>query len=163
MKLLDNLNGWFADLQPRERVIITVGAALLIVAAIYMALLPAMQKNAELEQRHQSLNEDLEWLREQSKVVSSLNSGCAGQTVQDGKKSEVITRIVRKNELKLLGLEQSDSSFYSLSVSGASPNRVLQLIHQLTCQGLALEVLEVEASSDKKVAYVADIEVRYVD
>jgi len=163
MKLLDNLNGWFADLQPRERVIITVGAALLIVAAIYMALLPAMQKNAKLEQRHQSLNEDIEWLREQSKVVSSLNSGCAGQTVQDGNKSEVITRIVRKNQLKLLGLEQSDSSFYSLSVSGASPNRVLQLIHQLTCQGLALEVLEVEASSDKKVAYVADIEVRYVD
>jgi type II secretory pathway component PulM len=163
MKILDNLSGWFADLQPRERVIITVGAALLVVAAIYMALLPAMQKSAELEQRHQSLSEDLEWLREQGEVVSSLSSGCAGQTVQDGKKNEVITRIVRKNQLKLLGLEQNDLSFYSLSVSGASPNRVLQLIHQLTCQGLALEVLEIEASSDKNVAYVADIEVRYVD
>lgn len=163
MKPLDNLSGWFADLQPRERVIITVGAALLIVAAIYMALLPAMQKNTELEQRHQSLNEDLEWLREQSKVVSSLSSGCAGQTVQDGKKNEVITRIVRKNQLKLLGLEQYDSSYYSLSVSGTSPNRMLKLIHQLTCQGLALDTLDVRSSAGVKVSYAADIEVINVD
>jgi type II secretory pathway component PulM len=163
MKLLNNLSDWFADLQPRERLIIAVGAALLIVAAIYMALLPAMQKNAELVQSHNSLSADIQWLREQSKVVSSLNHGCAGQTIQTGKKKEVITRIVRRNQLKLLGLKQEDPTFYSLSVSGSSPNQVLQLIHKMTCQGLSLETLKLRASSDAKISYVADIEVRYVD
>ena len=59
MNLLDNLSGWFADLQPRERLIMAVGAGLLILAAIYMSLLPAMQKNVELEQRHKSLSADI--------------------------------------------------------------------------------------------------------
>lgn len=163
MKLLNNLSDWFADLQPRERLIIAVGAALLIVAAIYMALLPAMQKNAELEQRHKSLSAEIQWLREQSKVVSSLDNSCAGQEIQTGKKKEVITRIVRRNQLKLLSLKQDEPSSYSLSVSAASPNRVLQLIHKMTCQGLSLEALEISISSDAKVSYIADIEVSYVN
>ena len=49
MKILNNLSGWIADLQPRERVVVSIGAALLVVAGLYMALLPAMQKNAELD------------------------------------------------------------------------------------------------------------------
>jgi type II secretory pathway component PulM len=163
MKLLNNLSDWFADLQPRERLIIAVGAALLIVAAIYMALLPAMQKNAELEQRHKNLSAEIQWLREQSKVVSSLDNSCSGQEIQTGEKKEVVTRIVRRNQLRLLSLEQNDPSSYSLSVSATSPNRVLQLIHKMTCQGLSLEALEVNASSDAKEGYVAGIEVSYVD
>jgi len=142
MKLLENLSGWFADLQPRERLIMTIGAVLLVIAAIYMALLPAMQKNAELEQRYQSLNDDMQWLREQK---------------------EVITRIIRRGQLKLLGLNQDDLTFFSFTVSGTSPNRILQMIHQLTCQGLALEFLDIRISTGEKVGYVADIEVINVD
>ena len=97
----------------------TLGAALLVVAAIYMALLPAMQKNAELEQRYKSLSEDMQWLREQSAVVSGLDSSCAGQAHSGGKKKEVITRIVRRNQLKLLGLNQDDLTFFSFTVSRA--------------------------------------------
>jgi len=163
MNLLDNLRDWFADLQPRERLIMTVGAGLLIVAAIYMSLLPAMQKNAELEQRHKTLSADVEWLREQGQVVSSLSSSCAGTTIHNGDKKEVINRIVRRNQLKLLGFEQKDAAFFSFSVSGASPNRILQLTHKLTCQGLALEGLDIRSSAGANVAYTADIEVINVD
>lgn len=163
MKLLDSLSGWFADLQPRERLIITVGAALLIIAAIYMSLLPAMQKNAELDKRHASLSEDMQWLREQSEVVGRLNGNCAGQEIQTGKKKEVITRIVRRNQLKLLGFEEDDSSYYSISVSSSNPNRLLQLIYQLSCQGLSVQSLDVRASADSTVSYSADIEVINVD
>lgn len=163
MNLLDNLSGWFADLQPRERLIMAVGAGLLILAAIYMSLLPAMQKNVELEQRHKSLSADMQWLREQSQMVSSLDNSCAGKAIQNGKKKEVITRIVRRNQLKLLGFEQKDSSFFSFTLSGSSPNRILQLNHQLTCQGLALKALDIRSSAGTKVIYVADIEVINVD
>jgi len=163
MNLLDNLSDWFAGLLPRERLIMAVGAGLLIVAAIYMSLLPAMQKNLELEQRHKSLSADIQWLREQSQVVGRLDSSCAGNTIQNGKKIDVITRIVRRNQLKLLGFEQKDSPLLSFSVSGSSPNRILQLIHQLTCQGLALEALDISSSGAAKVTYSADIEVINVD
>jgi type II secretory pathway component PulM len=163
MKFLNSLSEWFAYLQPRERLIITVGSVVLIVAAIYMALLPAMQKNAELEQRYKSLSEDMQWLREQSEVVSRLNRSCSGKAVQSGKNKELITRLVRRNQLKLLGFEQKDSAFFSLTVSGSSPNQILQLIHQLTCQGLALEALDINPVAGDKVVYASDIEVINVD
>jgi type II secretory pathway component PulM len=162
MKLLHSLSEWFADLQPRERLIITVGSVVLIIAAIYMALLPAMQKNAELEQRYKSLSEDMQWLREQSQVVSRLNTSCAGKAIQTGKKKELITRLVRRNQLKLLGFEQSDSTF-SFSVSGSSPNQILRLIQLVTCEGMALESLNVNPVAGEKIAYAADIEVINVD
>ena len=163
MKFLNSLSEWFADLQPRERLIITVGSVVLIVAAIYMALLPAMQKNAELEQRYKSLSEDMQWLREQSQVVSRLNSSCAGKAIQTGKKKELVTRLARRNQLKLLGFEQSDSAFFSFSVSGSNPNQILRLIHLLTCQGLALGSLDVNPVAGDKVVYVAEIEVKNVN
>lgn len=162
MKLLNSLSEWFADLQPRERLIITVGSVVLMIAAIYMALLPAMQKNAELEQRYKSLSEDMLWLREQSQVVSRLNTSCAGKAIQTGKKKELITRLVRRNQLKLLGFEQSDSTF-SFSVSGSSPNQILRLIQLVTCEGMALESLNVNPVAGEKIAYAADIEVINVD
>jgi type II secretory pathway component PulM len=162
MKILNNISGWFAGLQPRERLIITLGTALLFVAALYMALLPAMQKNAELEQRYVSLSDDLVWLKEQSAVVSRLNSSCSDQLLQSGEKKEVIIRTVRRNQMKLFGIDNSES-LYSFSVSAPSANRVLQLAYQLTCQGLALENLSVTSSSDSKEVYIADIEVMYVD
>ena len=163
MKFLNSLSEWFAYLQPRERLIITVGSVVLIVAAIYMALLPAMQKNAELEQRYKSLSEDMQWLREQSQVVSRLNTSCAGKAIQTGKKKDLITRLVRRNQLKLLGLEQRDSIFFSFSISGSSPNQILRLIHLLTCQGLVLGSLDVNPVVGDKVVYAAEVEVKNVN
>jgi type II secretory pathway component PulM len=163
MNIANNLANWFSGLQPRERLIIKIGAGLLAVAAIYMALLPAMQKNTDLEQRYKRLNADMQWLREQVEVVDRLGSNCAGQAIQSGKKKDVITRIVRRNQLKLLGLQQGDTSSYSLSVSGPSPNRLLQLVYQLTCQGLMLNALDVRSSAGAKATYAADLEVSYVE
>lgn len=159
MKLLNSLSEWFADMQPRERLIITVGAVVLIIAAIYMALLPAMQKNIELERQYTKLSEDMQWLREQSQVISRLNSSCAGKAIQTGKKKELVTRLARRNQLKLLGFEQRDSASFYFSVSGSNPNQILQLIHVLTCQGLALGSLNVNPATGDKVVYVAEIEV----
>jgi type II secretory pathway component PulM len=163
MKILNNLSGWFAGLQPRERVIIALGAALLVVAAIYMALLPALQKNTVLEQRYKTLSEDMHWLREQSAVVSRLSNSCSGQALQSGEKKDIITRIARRNQLKLLNLNQDDPAVYVLTASSATPNQVLQFVHQMTCQGLSLETLNIAPSSDPKVGYSVDIEVAYVD
>ena len=163
MKLVENLSAWFADLQPRERLIISLGGAVLIVAAIYMALLPAMEKNAELESRYQTLADDMQWLREQSQVVSRLKNSCSGQALQSGKPKDIISRTARRNQMKVLGMLQDDPATYSLTVSGSTPNRILLLVHQLGCQGLALETLSITPADDEKLGYIADIEVGYVD
>lgn len=163
MKILNKLSDWVGNLQPRERLIITFGAALLIVAALYISILPAMQKNAELEQQYASLSEDFQWLREQRAVVNRLNDGCSAQAIKTGGHKAVISRTIRRSQLKLFGLTQNNEHSYSFSVSGASANSVLQVVHQLTCQGLALERLSINSSSDAKAAYSADIEVIYVD
>lgn len=163
MKKLDKLSVWFVDLQPRERRVITFGAALLIVAGLYVSLLPAMHKNAELQQQYASLSEDLQWLREQRAVVNRLNDGCSAQTIKTSGHKAVISRIIRRNQLKLLDLAQGDKYSYSFSVGGASPNSVLRVVHQLTCQGLALESMSINSSSDAKAAYLANVEVIYVD
>lgn len=159
MNLSSNLVSWFSGLQPRERLIIKLGAGLVVVAAIYMALLPAVEKNAELEQRYQRLNDDMQWLRQQAEVVARLDSNCGRQVIQSGKNKAVISRVVRRNQLKLLNLEQGNASSYSLSVSGSSANRLLTLIHQLTCQGLTLETLAIKSSASAAASYAANIEV----
>ena len=163
MKLVENLSAWFADLQPRERLIITLGGAVLVVSAVYVALLPSMEKNAELESRYETLAVDMQWLREQSQVVSRLKNSCSGQTLQTGKIKEAINRIARRNQLKVLDLLQEDTAAFSLTVSGMRPNSMLQLVHQLACQGLALKTFNISAADDEKVGYIADIEVGYVD
>ena len=75
----------------------------------------------------------------------------------------MITRIVRRNQLKLLGFEQKDSSFFRLPSAVPAPIEYYSLIHQLTCQGLALEALDIRSSAGTKVIYVAAIEVINVD
>lgn len=163
MKILNHLSEWFADLQSRERVLIGIGGALIVVAGIYMALLPAMQKNVELEERYQVLSIDIQWLREQSDVVGRLNNSCSNQVVENGKERDVITRMVRRNQLKLINLDENQTDGYLMVVSGVSANRVLQLTYQLACQGLALSMLDIESTDKLGEGYRATIEVKHVD
>lgn len=163
MKLVESLNARYEDLQPREKLIISLGALVLVVAAIYLALLPTLKKNTELESRYQTLTDDMQWLHEQSQVVSRMNNSCSGHALQTGNIREIINRIIRRNQLKSLSLQQDDAAAFSLTVSGHSPNRILQLVHQLACQGLALEMLSITSADDEKLGYIADVEVFYVE
>ena len=136
MKILNNLSGWIADLQPRERVVVSIGAALLVIAAsIHVACCLPCRRTPNLTQRQISLTEDIQWLRDQSDVVSRLDRTCASQQIQAGEKSEVITRIVRRNQLTLRGIDQVDESLFSFTVTSSSPNRVLQLIQSVELSG----------------------------
>ena len=163
MKLVETLSGWFADLQPREKLIITLGAALLVAAALYIALLPQMEKNAELKARYSTLYSDMDWLREQSQLISRMKNSCPGRTLQTGKTDEVISRIVRRNQMKILGLFEKSPQEFSLSVSGISPNRILQLVHQLACQGLILKDLKISPVTGGKIGFNGIVEVSNVN
>lgn len=163
MKLVETLSGWFADLQPRERLVITLGGGLLVAAALYLALLPAMEKNAELNAHYSALVSDMAWLREQSQLISRMKNSCPGRTLQAGETDEVISRIVRRNQMKVLGLLEKSPELFSLSVSGISPNRILQLVHQLACQGLVLKDLKISPATGANIGFIGIVEVSNVN
>ena len=146
--IFNGISSWFAALQPREKVIVSAGAAIVLLAAIYTMLLPGMEKSAELQQRYQTLQADLQWLRDQSATASRLGNSCVEKRISRASHSDVITRTVRRNQLKLLNLSEQGSMKYQLSIEGANANRILQLAHQLACQGLTIRNLQITAESD---------------
>lgn len=141
------ISSWFATLQPREKVIVSAGAGILLLAAIYTMLLPGMERSSELQQRYQTLQADLQWLRDQSATVSRLGNSCVDKRISSASHSDVITRTVRRNQLKLLNLAEQGSMKYQLSIEGGNANRILQLAHQLACQGFTIQNLQISAES----------------
>jgi len=163
MKSLSSVGDWFAQLQSRERVIVVAGAAIVVIAAIYMALLPGIEKAAELEQRYQVLQADLQWLEEQGVTVGRLGNRCLGKTLQKGSDADVITLMLRRNQLKLISLAEQTQSTYRVSLESANANRILQLVHQLACQGLNINTLEISPTAATGMSFAATMEVQNVE
>ncbi|MDA7852513.1 type II secretion system protein M [Porticoccaceae bacterium] len=163
MKSLSSVGDWFAQLQSRERVIVVAGAAIVVIAAIYMALLPSIEKAAELEQRYQVLQADLQWLEEQGVTVGRLGNRCLGKTLQKGSDADVITLMLRRNQLKLISLAEQTQSTYRVSLESANANRILQLVHQLACQGLNINTLEISPTATTGMSFAATMEVQNVE
>jgi type II secretory pathway component PulM len=163
MKSLSSVGDWFAQLQSRERVIVVAGAAIVVIAAIYMALLPSIEKAAELEQRYQALQSDLKWLEEQSTAVGRLGNRCPGKMLQKGSDMDVITLMIRRNQLKLVNLAEQAQWTFQLTLESANANRILRLAHQLACQGMIINTLEISPTATTGMSLAATMEVQNVE
>ena len=128
-----------------------------------MALLPSIEKAAELEQRYQVLQADLQWLEEQGVTVGRLGNRCLGKTLQKGSDADVITLMLRRNQLKLISLAEQTQSTYRVSLESANANRILQLVHQLACQGLNINTLEISPTATTGMSFAATMEVQNVE
>ena len=156
------INNWFAQREPRERLIVSAGAVIVVIAAVYMALLPSLSKATQLEQRHQILQSDLQWLSEQSQTVSRLGNSCVSKSIQKGAVKDLITRLVRRNQIKLTTIAEQRQGQYLVNLESASANRILQLTHQLACQGLSVNALKVSSATTGESGYQARMEVQHV-
>lgn len=159
---LAGISSWFAQRQPRERVIVAAGAVIVVIAAIYTALLPSLSKATELKQRYQTLQSDLQWLSEQGQTVSRLANNCVSKSIQKGATKEVITRLIRRNQIQLKTIAEQSQGQYLVNLESASANRILQLIHQLACEGLSVNALSVRPGAAAKTVYTARMEVQHV-
>lgn len=159
---LASISSWFAQRQPRERVIVAAGAVIVVMAAIYMALLPSLSKATELEQRYQILQSDLQWLSEQGQTASRLVNNCVSKSIQKGATKDVITRLIRRNQIQLKTIAEQSQGQYLVNFESTSANRILQLTHQLACQGLSVNTLSVRPGATAKTIYTARMEVQYV-
>tara|TARA_B110000503_G_scaffold142016_1_gene237415 strand:- start:4740 stop:5231 length:492 start_codon:yes stop_codon:yes gene_type:complete len=163
MMNLATLQRGFSQLQPRERLIIVLGTVLVAAAAVYLALAPLLERHTELQSRQQQLTADMRWLQAQSDTVARLGSSCQALVPQKGSDKDVITRLVRRNLLTLVSLQAQGSGAYRVTAEGRDANRLLELVHQVSCQGLALTSLDVKAAAKIGTGFTAVIEVTHVN
>jgi type II secretory pathway component PulM len=160
--LVNGISSWFAQRQPRERVILSAGAVFVFIALVYLALLPSIERSTELQERHQILQADLQWLGEQSASISRLSNSCVDKTIKTGAAIDVINRLIRRNQIKLSNIAERAQGKYVLNLETANANRLLQLAHQLACQGLTTNTLDISRSESNESTYVVRMEVQHV-
>ena len=163
LTFVSGISAWLSQRQPRERIIVVVGAGIVFVVAVYLALLPSLERSTELQERHRILQADLHWLSEQSDSVSRLSNSCVDKTFKPGAAKDVINRLVRRNQIKLVKIAEQAQGKYALSLESINANRLLQLAHQLACQGLKTNLLDVSRSDATATNYTARMEVQYVN
>tara|TARA_B110000977_G_scaffold48795_1_gene66285 strand:+ start:277 stop:765 length:489 start_codon:yes stop_codon:yes gene_type:complete len=160
-KFMDSLKNRLSGLQPRERQLLLAGIVMLFFTVIYVALSPIMEKHDQLVDQSNQLKTDLQWLQQQSAVVSKLSNGCGNREIQQGSGRDNLTKLVRRNQLRLGQIRDLNNGF-ELRFSGADGNRILRLSHQVACAGFNVQSLKVERSSlellegSMEVIYVED-------
>jgi len=159
--ILANIAGFFERLQPRERLFVTVGVALVLIVVLVKAVLPQWQTYNQLAQQQQTFEADLLWLQEQRDMVAKLTNSCPPLRFQSGSAADTLTQLIRRNQLKLDTLTDRGDSFV-LSAEGSDSNRILQLIYQIACYGYGVDSIEIERL-DKSARFNVILEIKLVD
>ena len=160
-KFMDSLKIRLSGLQPRERQLLLAGIVMLFFTVIYVALSPIMEKHDKLVDQSNQLKTDRQWLQQQRAVAAKLPNGCGNREMQQGSDRDNLTKLVRRNQLRLGQIRDLNNGF-ELRFSGADGNRILRLSHQVACAGFNVQSLKVERSSlellegSMEIIYVED-------
>ncbi len=159
--ILATIINTFAAMQPREKLFLKVGGALIFVVLLALLLLPSIEKYQQLNGQRNSLETNLAWLAEQRDVVAGLSNGCPNlsQSVSDQKAN--LSNIAKRNQLMVESVIDNDQSVL-ISVSGDEGNKFLKLIYQIACQGYTFVGINLNAEDEKLSLLKATFEVQRV-
>ena len=160
--LLANLQEKFNGLQEREKLVVSAGATVVLLALIYMVLSPQLDRHRDLTQQQADLQADMMWLQDQRAVVSQLTNSCSQTDTSTDSATEVLTRLIRRNQLRLQNLREVSGGF-ELRVFSSDANRIVRLAHQIACEGFVVDGMEVSLSSTERNQWDASMEVRHVN
>jgi type II secretory pathway component PulM len=151
----------FAAMQPREKLFLKAGGALILVVLLVLLLLPSIEKYQQLNDQRNSLEADMAWLVEQRDLVAGLSNGCPkmNQSKEDQKAN--LSNIAKRNQLKVESITDNDQSFL-LSVSGDEGNKFLKSIYQIACQGYSFVGINLNPEDEKLSLLKATFEVQRV-
>ena len=93
---MQKLKDWFATLKPRERIIVSIGAVLVVFAAIFMSLAPfykSIQVRSERVERKQG---DLAWMRSVTPELQALGQNQTVAAPSDESLVVLIDRTARE-------------------------------------------------------------------
>jgi type II secretory pathway component PulM len=151
----------FEALQPREKLFLKAGGALVALALVAMLLLPSIEKYQQLAYKKNSLAADMTWLVEQRELVRGLSNGCPKLSQSDANQKVNLSNIAKRNQLKVENIIDNNESFL-ISVSGGEGNKFLKSIYQIACQGYIFKTINIDADDDQLTTLKAKFEVQRV-
>jgi type II secretory pathway component PulM len=151
----------FAAMQPREKLFLKAGGALILVVLLVLLLLPSIEKYQQLNDQRNSLEADMAWLVEQRDLVAGLSNGCPKMNQSNEDQKANLSNIAKRNQLKVESITDNDQSFL-LSVSGDEGNKFLKSIYQIACQGYSFVGINLNPEDEKLSLLKATFEVQRV-
>ena len=159
--LLESIDSFFQRLQPREKLFLSIGCAIVVIVLLVKVLLPIWQDYNQLVQQKQFLVADLNWMREQRDVVSKMSNRCPPLRLQQQSASDTLTQLIRRNQLQLDSLVDRNGKFI-LTAEGGDSNRTLQLLYQIACYGYAVDKIKISAP-ENATRFSIDLEISLVN
>jgi len=153
------ITDFFAGLQPRERLMIKAGAAVLAITLVVLLLLPRWESYSQLKHQRDTLQSDMIWLQENREVVAELANNCPKlRQAEEGLKAD-LTQLVRRNQLEILTTIEKEN-LVSMAIGGSKSNHFLKLMHQIACRGYMLGnvIFEVEDDDLSKIKATFEVE-----
>jgi type II secretory pathway component PulM len=151
----------FSAMQPREKLFLKAGGALILVVLLVLLLLPSIEKYQQLNDQRNSLEADMAWLVEQRDLVAGLSNGCPKMNQSNEDQKANLSNIAKRNQLKVESITDNQQSFL-LSVSGDEGNKFLKSIYQIACQGFSFVGIKLNPEDEKLSLLKATFEVQRV-
>ena len=159
--ILSTIMNTFATMQPREKLFLKAGGALILVVLLVLLLLPSIEKYQQLNDQRNSLEADMAWLVEQRDLVAGLSNGCPKMSQSNEDQKANLSNIAKRNQLKVESITDNEQSFV-LSVSGDEGNKFLKSIYQIACQGYNFVGINLNPEDEKLSLLKATFEVQRV-
>ena len=159
--ILSTIMNTFATMQPREKLFLKAGGALILVVMLVLLLLPSIEKYQQLNDQRNSLEADMAWLVEQRDLVAGLSNGCPKMNQSNEDQKANLSNIAKRNQLKVEKITDNEQSFV-LSVSGDEGNKFLKSIYQIACQGYSFLGINLDPEDEKLSLLKATFEVQRV-
>jgi type II secretory pathway component PulM len=148
-------------MQPREKLFLKAGGALILVVLLVLLLLPSIEKYQQLNDQRNSLEADMAWLVDQRDLVAGLSNGCSKMSQSNEDQKANLSNIAKRNQLKVESITDNEQSFV-LSVSGDEGNKFLKSIYQIACQGYNFVGINLNPEDEKLSLLKATFEVQRV-
>ena len=159
--ILSTIMNTFTTMQPREKLFLKAGGALILVVLLVSLLLPSIEKYQQLNDQRNSLEADMAWLVEQRDLVAGLSNGCPKMNQSNEDQKANLSNIAKRNQLKVESITDNEQSFV-LSVSGDEGNKFLKSIYQIACQGYSFLGINLDPEDEKLSLLKATFEVQRV-
>lgn len=131
------------SLEPRERLVLGGGVAILLVCACILLLGSAWQKRQTLQAGRDIVSGELAWMQEQAELLARMDKHCAIVRVANDPADARLRTLAGRHGIEMLRLRDSGSGRYNLRLGSVNGNALLAFVHESVCEGFTLSTLTV--------------------
>lgn len=141
--LREGLQRHMNSLEPRERLVLGGGVAVVLVCACILLLGSAWQKRQTLLAGRDIVSGELAWMQEQAELLARMDKHCAIVRVASEPAEARLRTLAGRHGIDMLRLRDSGSGRYDLRLGSVNGNALLAFVHESVCEGFALSTLTV--------------------